>query len=109
VGIDPSIFRIFRIFRVMRVFRLVKRLKRLRQIFQTLFFSLPALLNVGLLICLILFLFSVLGMNFFGDIVRGTQINSFANFNNFANAYLTLYRMMTGENWNAIMSVTLTP
>ena len=67
-------------------------------------FSLPSLFNVFSLLFLILFIFSVLAVYMFKDVLNGDSIEpSYNNFKNFANALLTLFRVSTGEDWNNIM------
>lgn len=100
--IDPTLFRVFRI---LRLFRIIKRAKGLRQLIQTLTFSLPALLNVGLLMLLLFFLYAILGMNLLSHIKiqNNGGLSDHVNFKSFFTALLTLFRMATGENWNIIM------
>jgi len=52
---------------------------------------------------LILFTFTVAGMNLFGNIQEGDEINKNANFSSFYLAMMTLWRACTGESWNGIM------
>jgi hypothetical protein len=64
----------------------------------------PALTNVSLLLLLILFIFSVLGMNFFGEAETNLPgvyglYNEHANFRYFHTSFITLFRMSTGESW----------
>ena len=44
-----------------------------------------------------------MGMNLFGYIKRQEFITNFANFEDFPNSMLLLFRMSTGESWNGIM------
>lgn len=78
VGAQTSVIRAFRI---MRIFRLVKKAKRLRVIFTTFVVTIPALTNVGILLMLLLFLYSILGSFLFAFILAtGGGINEQANF-----------------------------
>ena len=52
---------------------------------------------------LVFFMFAVLGVFFFRKIKSGDTINNFMNFSNFAKAFLMLFRMSTGEDWNIVM------
>jgi len=105
VGLDPSIFQAFRMLRVLRIFRLVRRLKGLKQLIQTLIFSFPMLFNVGTVLFLMLFMYSVVAMSTFGDISlsNSDHLNDYANFATFGSSLITLFRMSTGESWNGIM------
>ena len=100
IGFNPSIFRVIR---MIRIFRLFQKFPRLVQLGQTVWFSLPALYNVTLLMVLEYFIFSVLGMALFGRVKHGFYMTDHGNYENFPSAMVTLFREMTGENWNGIM------
>lgn len=59
---------VIRSFRIGRIFRLVKKYKELRQIFNAFVLAIPALANVGGLLFLFLFLYSVLGISIFAKV-----------------------------------------
>eukprot|EP01025_Chloroclados_australasicus_P020054 TRINITY_DN21087_c0_g1_i1.p1 TRINITY_DN21087_c0_g1~~TRINITY_DN21087_c0_g1_i1.p1 ORF type:complete len:530 (-),score=83.48 TRINITY_DN21087_c0_g1_i1:316-1821(-) len=92
-----------RVLRVARILRLVKGLKGLRTLVATLWISIPTLMNVVVLTFLVFFVFAVLGVQLFGTIKLQENLNRHANFQNFRNAMMILFRMSTGESWNAIM------
>ena len=94
---------VFRILRLARIFRVVKKLTGLRMLFNTLIISLPGLLNIGALMFLLCFVYAILGMNLFGKVRFGDNLNKDANFTNFGNSLLLLLRMVTGEAWNSVM------
>ena len=79
IGSTTSVIRTFRIARVLRI---VKRAKSLRMMFTTFFNTLSALANIGALLFLVLFLYSILGMNLFPfvKIYDGDGINDKVNF-----------------------------
>ena len=83
--------------------KLVKAAKNLKQIFQTFINAIPELVNVGALLILFLFLFSVLGVSLFAEVKNQENMNKDANFENFWRAILTLLRAATGESWMYIM------
>eukprot|EP00002_Diphylleia_rotans_P018406 TRINITY_DN3563_c0_g1_i4.p1 TRINITY_DN3563_c0_g1~~TRINITY_DN3563_c0_g1_i4.p1 ORF type:complete len:1670 (+),score=301.84 TRINITY_DN3563_c0_g1_i4:113-5122(+) len=100
---DLSVVRVFRIFRVFRVLRLVQSTKSLYKLFRTLVYSLPSLVNVAGLLLLVLFVFSIVGMSVFGEVAHvGFGINTHANFETFFRAIITLFRIMTFDNWSEI-------
>jgi len=72
-----------------------------------LIYTLPSLWNVAMLLLIVLFIYAVLGMAFFGDQPMGTGpyglYNDHANFRTFWKGFITLFRMSTGESWNGIM------
>ena len=66
--------------------------------------SVTALLNVFGLLLLILFMFAVLGVFFFSDLKDGDIIDpTYKNFRDFGTAYLLLFDIATGEDWNKLM------
>lgn len=94
---------LIRAFRISRILRLVKRAKSLKIIFETFLVTIPALVNVGGLLLLFLYLYSILGVSLFADVKLHNNLNSDANFQSFWRSFLTLFRASTGEAWNAIM------
>lgn len=50
-----------------------------------------------------LFVYSVLGVTIFSGIKQDGAISVHANFTNFHNAIITLFRMATGESWHELM------
>ncbi len=59
--------------------------------------------NIGALLFLFIFLYSVLGMTFFAKVKLVGALDTHANFQSFGLAMLTLIRMSTGESWHEIM------
>ena len=94
---------LLRVLRVARIFRLIPKAKGLKTLFETLVISLPALINVGSVLILFFFIFAIMGMNLFGMVKFGENLNRHANFKDFPSSMLVLFRMATGESWNGIM------
>merc|ERR1711871_944264 len=65
--------------------------------------TLPSLWNVGAIVCLLFYMFSILGVQLFATIHFADAYEARANFRNFPTAFLTLVRCSTGENWNGMM------
>ena len=72
-------------------------------IFNSFITTVPRLLNVGGLLFLLLFIYSILGIFLFATLKQQVTINDHANYQNFPRAMLTLFRMATGEAWNELM------
>jgi len=94
---------VIRTFRVCRVVRLVQSLKNLRALINTLIISLPSLFNIGMLLCLMVFIYAIIGVQQFAKVAHFDAIGPHANFESFPVAFLTLARSVTGENWNGMM------
>jgi len=76
----------------------------LRSLATTLYLSIPSLGNVGIMLVLILFVYSVLGMNLFNKVKRQTFLNEAANFECFWTSTVTLTRVITFDGWRGLMT-----
>lgn len=65
-------------------------------------------MNVFSLLMIIFFIFAILGVFMFRDVVKGEVIDEeYMNFSNFGYAMLMLFRISTGEDWNSVMNDTM--
>lgn len=69
-------------------------------IFNTFVVTLHSLANIGGLLLLFIFMYAILGMILFGDVVRNGTLGPYINFETFPNAFVTLFITATGDNWN---------
>jgi hypothetical protein len=97
------------ILRIMRVFKIVRKHKGLNVLFFTMVGAVPQLTNVGGLLFLFLFLYSVLGVSLFGAVKHHGALTEHANFSRWSTAFLTLIRMSTGESWHELMYACARP
>ena len=103
IGIDISTTAtIIRSFRILRMFRLFKSFGRL--VIDTFVNILPQITNIMLLVFLLIFIYSVLGISLFADVKYGNAYNGDNNFRNFFQSVVLLFRCITGEAWNDIMN-----
>lgn len=112
IPINPTIIRVMRVLRIARVLKLLKMAKGIRALLDTVMQALPQVGNLGLLFFLLFFIFAALGVELFGrlecsDKVPCQGLGEHAHFANFGMAFLTLFRVATGDNWNGIMKDTL--
>uniref|UniRef100_A0A3Q1CRK8 Voltage-dependent T-type calcium channel subunit alpha n=1 Tax=Amphiprion ocellaris TaxID=80972 RepID=A0A3Q1CRK8_AMPOC len=110
--INPTIIRIMRVLRIARVLKLLKMAVGMRALLDTVMQALPQVGNLGLLFMLLFFIFAALGVELFGDIIcdevhQCEGLGRYATFRNFGMAFLLLFRVATGDNWNGIMKDTL--
>lgn len=92
-----------RAFRVGRVLKLFSKLKQLQSIFQTVLATLAALMNVGMLMLLIIYMFAILGVEYFGDIKLNPPMTRLMNFQTMPKAFLTLFTVATGDGWDLLL------
>ncbi|XP_045572027.1 voltage-dependent T-type calcium channel subunit alpha-1I-like [Salmo salar] len=108
--INPTIIRIMRVLRIARVLKLLKMAKGMRSPLKPVVLSLPGVGNLGLLFMLLFFIYAALGVELFGELVCNEDypckgMSRHATFENFGMAFLTLFQVSTGDNWNGIMKV----
>ena len=65
--------------------------------------TLPAMANVGSLLALFIFIYAILGVYLFADVMFNGELNTHANFSHIGVAFLTLIRISTGEDWPLLM------
>uniref|UniRef100_A0A8C9T7A2 Voltage-dependent T-type calcium channel subunit alpha-1H n=1 Tax=Scleropages formosus TaxID=113540 RepID=A0A8C9T7A2_SCLFO len=110
--INPTIIRIMRVLRIARVLKLLKMATGMRALLDTVVQALPQVGNLGLLFMLLFFIYAALGVELFGKLECNDEnpcegLSRHATFENFGMAFLTLFRVSTGDNWNGIMKDTL--
>ena len=105
--LPPMLLRVLRVFRILRILRLLKGAKDLRDLIVTMVLSLPALINVGSLLALVMFIYAVIGVNAFTFIAHGpigSGISDERNFDSFGASCLVLFQCLTGDDWSGVMS-----
>lgn len=85
------------------MFKIFKRNKSLKIIFQTFIATLPALANVGSLMLLFLYMYSILGVFLFAHVKLSEPLDKVVNFQSIGYSLMTLFRIATGEKWNEIV------
>jgi hypothetical protein len=97
-----GVFTILRSFRVVRLLRLRER--SLQVISNTIAITFRVVANLGGLLLLIIFIYTVIGMMLLGNVRHSGLMNDWINFEHFTNAFITLFIVSTGDSWNTIMS-----
>ncbi|XP_065944600.1 sodium channel protein 1 brain isoform X9 [Magallana gigas] len=100
---NPTLLRVLRVFRIGRVLRLIKAAKGIRKLLFALIISLPALINIGALLCLIMYIYAIIGMSVFGNMKIELPMDDTVNFQTFANSFVLLLRLSTSAGWNDIL------
>src|SRR6218665_216889 len=102
--ISPTLLRVVRVFRVGRVLRLVKGAKGIRTLLFSLAVSMPALFNIGLLLFLVMFIYSIVGMSSFMHVKRTNGIDDMFNFETFFSAMIVLFQTCTSAGWDGVLA-----
>jgi hypothetical protein len=88
LGFNPTLLRVFRL---LRMLRLIRHFRTIQALIKTLLFALPAMANVGLLLFLLMFCYSILGMNMFGTVKPQYYLDSnHRNFGDFVTGFILL-------------------
>uniref|UniRef100_A0A672HIN6 Sodium channel protein n=1 Tax=Salarias fasciatus TaxID=181472 RepID=A0A672HIN6_SALFA len=102
--VSPTLFRVIRLARIGRVLRLIRGAKGIRTLLFALMMSLPALFNIGLLLFLIMFIFSIFGMSNFAYVKKEAMIDDMFNFESFGNSMICLFMITTSAGWDGLLS-----
>lgn len=95
--------RIMRTFRVLRVARLLKSMQSMQTIIDVIGRSISSFLYLALLLLLFCFIYSLLGMQTFGGKFNFDDGVPRGNFDSFNTAFVTVFQVLTMENWNDIL------
>lgn len=101
-----------RVLRVSRIVKVVVKAEKMMVIYKTLAEVAPVLGSFGILLFIILFMFTTVSVQMFSLVdlnsITGIdrEMGEHANFRDFPTAFLTLFRCASGEAWNSIMFET---
>ena len=101
--LSPGLLRVVRVFRIGRLLRFFEGAKGVRRLIFTLVKSLPGLVNIAMLLCLIIFIYAIIGMSSFGYVKKSNGITDVVNFETFGSSVLLLFRVATAAGWNTIL------
>ncbi|KAM5281098.1 sodium channel protein type 10 subunit alpha [Ctenodactylus gundi] len=104
---SPTLLRVIRLARIGRILRLIRGAKGIRTLLFALMMSLPALFNIGLLLFLVMFIYSIFGMASFPNVRWEAGIDDMFNFQTFANSMLCLFQITTSAGWDGLLSPIL--
>ncbi|XP_053555693.1 sodium channel protein type 4 subunit alpha [Bombina bombina] len=105
--VSPTLFRVIRLARIGRVLRLIKGAKGIRTLLFALMMSLPALFNIGLLLFLVMFIYSIFGMSNFAYVKKESGIDDMFNFETFGNSMICLFEITTSAGWDGLLNPIL--
>merc|ERR550534_1744112 len=102
--VSPTLLRVVRVAKVGRVLRLIKGAKGIRTLLFSLIMSMPALLNIGLLLFLVMFILAVFGMSLFKHVKIRVGFNDVHNFKTFFKTFILLFQMATSAGWDGTLN-----
>ncbi|KAG8192014.1 hypothetical protein JTE90_001744 [Oedothorax gibbosus] len=94
---------VLRALRLLRIFKVTKYWASLRNLVISLLSSMRSILSLLFLLFLFILIFALLGMQLFGGAFNFEGGTPAENFNSFPIALLTVFQILTGEDWNEVM------
>nr|XP_034182336.1 voltage-dependent calcium channel type A subunit alpha-1 isoform X16 [Osmia lignaria] len=94
---------VLRALRLLRIFKVTKYWKSLRNLVISLLSSMRSIISLLFLLFLFILIFALLGMQLFGGQFNFEYGTPPTNFNTFPIALLTVFQILTGEDWNEVM------
>ncbi|KTF83203.1 hypothetical protein cypCar_00034763, partial [Cyprinus carpio] len=101
---SPLGISVFRCVRLLRIFKVTRHWASLSNLVASLLNSMKSIASLLLLLFLFIIIFSLLGMQVFGGKFNFDETQTKrSTFDNFPQALLTVFQILTGEDWNAVM------
>jgi hypothetical protein len=104
IPITPTLLRVIRLVRFGHVLRSFQATKGIRAILSALVKSIPGLVNIGLLLFLIIYIYAIFGMNLFMNVgYSGIGLTKEFNFENIYRSVLTLFPLCTSGGFSVLL------
>uniref|UniRef100_A0A8D0CD64 Voltage-dependent L-type calcium channel subunit alpha n=1 Tax=Scleropages formosus TaxID=113540 RepID=A0A8D0CD64_SCLFO len=101
---SPLGISVFRCVRLLRIFKVTRHWASLSNLVASLLNSMKSIASLLLLLFLFIIIFSLLGMQLFGGKFNFDETQTKrSNFDNFPQSLLTVFQILTGEDWNTVM------
>uniref|UniRef100_A0A3Q3Q6R8 Voltage-dependent L-type calcium channel subunit alpha n=1 Tax=Monopterus albus TaxID=43700 RepID=A0A3Q3Q6R8_MONAL len=101
---SPLGISVFRCVRLLRIFKVTRHWASLSNLVASLLNSMKSIASLLLLLFLFIIIFSLLGMQLFGGKFNFDEtMTKRSTFDNFPQALLTVFQILTGEDWNTVM------
>lgn len=94
---------VLRALRLLRIFKITAYWSELRNLVISLMNSMRSIISLLFLLFLFIMIFAMLGMQLFGGNFNFEEGTPSSNFNTFGIALLTVFQILTGEDWNEVM------
>ncbi|XP_043849552.1 sodium channel protein type 9 subunit alpha-like [Dromiciops gliroides] len=102
-----SQMQVIRLLRCGRVLNFIKGTKGMGTLLSAMMLSLPALLNIVLLLFLVMIIYAIVGMSQFAFVKKDSGINDMFNFETFGNSMSCLFQITTFAGWDGLLAPIL--
>lgn len=96
------VFRIFKVLRILRIAKIFRYLRSMAHIIVVIGKSVSKYMYIGLLLFILIMIYSILGMQIFGGKFQ-TDEKTRTNFDTFHWSFITNFQILTLENWQNIL------
>lgn len=100
------IFRVFKILRILRIAKLFRYLRSMAHLFAVIGRSVSKYMYLGLLLLLLLMIYSLIGMQIFAGKLKKSP-DTRANFDSFHWSFVSTFQILSVENWQSILYLTM--
>ena len=97
------VVRMIRTLRVLRVARLLRSLRSMQTIIEVIGKTISSFTYIGLLLLILIFIYALFGMQLFGGRFDFSDGKPRQNYDSFNNAFLTMFQVLTMENWQNVL------
>ncbi|KAA3681610.1 uncharacterized protein DEA37_0007098 [Paragonimus westermani] len=94
---------VLRALRLLRIFKVTRYWASLRNLVVSLLNSMRSIISLLFLLFLFILIFALLGMQLFGGDFNFDEGRPTQNFDTFVKALMTVFQILTGEDWNTVM------
>uniref|UniRef100_A0AC34F530 EF-hand domain-containing protein n=1 Tax=Panagrolaimus sp. ES5 TaxID=591445 RepID=A0AC34F530_9BILA len=98
---------VLRALRLLRIFKLTSYWVSLRNLVRSLMNSMRSIISLLFLLFLFILIFALLGMQLFGGKFNFPNSHPYTHFDTFPVALITVFQILTGEDWNEVMYVAI--
>ena len=97
------VIRLIRTFRVLRVARLLRTLRSMQTIIEVIGKTIGSFAYIGLLLLIFILIYALFGMQLYGGRFNFPDGTPRQNFNSFNKAFLSIFQILTMENWQDLL------
>uniref|UniRef100_H0VQI0 Sodium voltage-gated channel alpha subunit 7 n=1 Tax=Cavia porcellus TaxID=10141 RepID=H0VQI0_CAVPO len=102
--VPPSLVQLVLLSRIIHILRRGKGPKVFHDLMLPLLLSLPALMNISLLIFLVMFIYAIFGMYNFAYVKKEAGINDVSNFETFCSSMICLFQVTIFAGWDGLLN-----
>ena len=100
---NSIIARVFKIFDLLFLIRIISENQRLFSLARLILFLFSETYIYLILFCFFVFIYSIIGCNLFFEVKKGVYVSEFINFHNFIYGMGTLFKAVSGDDWQYLM------